>query len=171
MLPIRIDDAILESLVAELPVSTREEEHALFEKIWEDALGLAFRERPERGELVVFYQPNDTGPGAPRVIMIDSPEPLLVDRRTEFHVNGPSSGGGEVMPLTVRNLEGTRALLFVRDGEAIVDLPTGDYELTTTYRREVEGLPTQRIEGDSSPSTVSVTLTVTAEAQILMEVL
>ena len=171
LLPIRIDDAILESLLAELPVSTREEEHALFEKIWEDALGLAFRERPERGELVVFYQPNDTGPGAPRVIMIDSPEPLLVDRRTEFHVNGPSSGGGEVMPLTVRNLEGTRALLFVRDGEAIVDLPTGDYELTTTYLREVEGLPTQRIEGDSSPSTVSVTLTVTAEAQILMEAL
>lgn len=68
-------------------------------------------------------------------------------------------------------LDDTRALLFVGDGEAVVDLPTGGYELTITYRREVEGLPTPRIDGDSSPSTVSVTLTVTAEAQILMEAL
>jgi hypothetical protein len=167
LLPRPTEDTMLESLLGALPVSTREEEHVLFEKIGEDALGFAFRERSERGELVVFYHPGDTGPGAPRVIMIDSPEPLLMDRRTEFHVSGPA---GMVAPLMVRNFDGTRTLLFARDGSAVVDLPTGDYVLTTTYRREVEGLPTQRIDGDSSPSTVSITLTVT-EAQILMEAL
>ena len=168
LLPRPTEDAILETLLAALPVSTREEEHVLFEKIWEDALGFGFRERPERGELVVFYQTIDSAPGAPRLIMIDSPEPLLVDRRTEFHANGPVG----VAPLTVRNFDGTRTLLFVRgEGGAVVDLPAGAYVLTTTYRREVEGLPTQRINGNSSPSTASITLTVTAEAQILMEAL
>ncbi len=170
LLPIRIDDARLESLINGLSASTREEEHVLFERIWEDVLGLGFREHPERGELVVFYQPTDTGLGSPRVIMIDSPEPLLVDRRTEFHFNGPSSSeGGGTTSLTVRNFDGTRALLFVRDENAVVDLPTGDYDLTTMYRREIEGLPTQRIDGDSSPSMVGITLTVTGEAQILVE--
>lgn len=167
LLPGTTDDAMLESLLDALPAPTREEEHALFEKVWEDALGFGYRERPERGELVVFYQPGDAVPGAPRVIMIDAPEPLLIDRRVEFQVNGPAG----VAPLTVRSFDGARALLFVRDGGAVVDLPTGDYALTTTYRREVEGLPTQRVDGDSSPSTVIVTLTVTAEAQILMEAL
>ncbi len=167
LLPGPTNDALLESLLATLPAPTREEEHLLFEKIWEDALGFGFRERSERGELVVFYQQGDTGPGAPRLIMIDSPEPLLVDRRTQFQVTGPTG----VSPLAVRNFDGSRTLLFVLNADAVADLPTGDYVLTARYRREVEGLPTQRIDGDSSPSSVSVILSVTAEARILLEVL
>lgn len=166
LLPGPTNNAMLESLLATLPAPTREEEHAVFEKIWEDALGFGFRERTERSEWVVFYQQGDDGPGAPRMIMISSPEPLMVDRRTELQIDSPSA-----TPLAVRNFDGSRALLFVRDGDEVVDLPTGDYVLTTTYRREVAGLPTQRIDGDSSPSTASITLTVTADAQILMEVL
>jgi len=98
--------------------------------------------------------------------MIDSPEPLLVDRRTEFEVTSPSG-----TPIAVRNFDGSRTLVFVRDGNVVTDLSIGDYELTTTYRREVAGLPTQRINGNSSPSTASITLNVTADAQILLEVL
>jgi hypothetical protein len=165
LLPQAPDNAMLETLLGSLPAATREDEHALFEKVWEDALGLAFRERPQKGELVVFYAPADTTP--PRVAMIDSPEPLFVDRRTQLEVEGPAG----VSTVVVRNRDGSRALLFALDGDEIVDLPAGDYVLTTTYLREVPGLPTQRIAGDSSPSTASITLSVTAEAQILMEVL
>ena len=138
----------------------------MFEKIWEEALGFGFRERALRGEHVVFYEQGDEAPGDPRVLMIDSPEPLLVDRRTEFEVTSPSG-----TPIAVRNFDGSRTLVFVRDGNVVTDLSTGDYELTTTYRREVAGLPTQRINGNSSPSTASITLNVTADAQILLEVL
>lgn len=167
LLPRLPNDAMLADLLAALPASNREEEHVLFEKVWENALGFGFRERPKRGEMVVFYPLADTGPGAPRMIMIDSPEPLLVDRRTELTINGPAG----VSLVAVRNFDGSRTLLFARDGDSIVDLPTGDYALTTTYQREVEGLPTQRVAGDSSPSTVSITLAVPAQAEILMEVL
>lgn len=167
LLPQAPDDAMLGTLLGSLPAATREDEHVLFEKVWEEALGLAFRERPQKGELVVFYEPTATIPGAPRVAMIDSPEPLFVDRRTELEVQAPTG----VSTVVVRNRDGSRALLFALDGDEIVDLPAGDYVLTTTYLREVPGLPTQRIAGDSSPSTASFTLTVTADAQILMEVL
>jgi hypothetical protein len=78
---------------------------------------------------------------------------------------------GAVSPVAVRNLDGSRTLLFVREADAVVDLPVGDYVLTTTYRRAVAGLPTQRVAGDSSPSTVSITLSVNGEAQISLEVL
>jgi hypothetical protein len=167
LLPGPTNDSLLESLLATLPAPTREQEHLLFEKIWEDALGFGFRERSKRGEMVVFYQQSDTGPGAPRLIMIDSPEPLLVDRRTQFQVDGPNG----VSPLAVRNFDGSRTLLFVLYADAVADLPTGDYVIRARYRREVEGLPTQRINGDSSASSVSITLSVTAKAQILLEVL
>lgn len=167
LLPGPTNDTLLESLLAKLPAATREEEHLLFESIWEGALGFGFRERSERGELVVFYQHGDSGPGAPRLIMIDSPEPLMVDGRTQMAVDGPAG----VSPLAVRNFDGSRTLLFVLAADTAADLPTGDYVITTRYRREVEGLPTQRINGDSSPSTVSITLSVAAEAQILLEVL
>jgi hypothetical protein len=167
LLPGPTDNTLLDTLLSSLPVANREEEHLLFEKIWEDALGFGFRERSARGELVVFYQQGDAGPGAPRAIMMDSPEPLLVDRRTELTVNCP----GAVSPVAVRNLDGSRTLLFVREADAVVDLPVGDYVLTTTYRRAVAGLPTQRVAGDSSPSTVSITLSVNGEAQISLEVL
>lgn len=163
MLPGPTNTALLNSLLASLPRPTREEEHAVFEKIWEDALGFGFRERALRGEHVVFYE---EGPGDPRMIMIDSPEPLLVDRRTEFEVTSPSA-----TPVAVRNFDGSRTLVFIRDGNVVTDLSIGDYVLTTTYRREVAGLPTQRINGNSSPTTASITLNVTADAQILLEVL
>jgi len=166
MLPGATNTTLLNSLLATLPVPTREEEHAVFEKIWEEALGFGFRERALRGEHVVFYEEGDEGPGDPRVLMIDSPEPLLVDRRTEFEVTSPSG-----TPIAVRNFDGSRTLVFVRDGNVVTDLSIGDYELTITYRREVAGLPTQRINGNSSPSTASITLNVTADAQILLEVL
>jgi len=166
MLPGPTNIAMLQSLLATLPRPTREEEHAVFEKIWEEALGFGFRERALRGEHVVFYEQGDEEPGDPRVLMIDSPEPLLVDRRTEFEVTSPSG-----TPIAVRNFDGSRTLVFVRDGNVVTDLSIGGYELTTTYRREVAGLPTQRINGNSSPSTASITFNVTADAQILLEVL
>ena len=56
MLPGPTNMALLNSLLASLPLPTREEEHAVFEKIWEDALGFGFRERALRGEHVVFYE-------------------------------------------------------------------------------------------------------------------
>jgi len=167
LLPRPTNNAILESLLAKLPTATREEEHAIFEKIWEDALGFGFRKRTERGEWVVFYQPGETGLGAPRLIMIDSPEPLLVNKRTSLQITAPTGA----TPLAVRNFDGSRTLLFARNGNAVINLPTGNYGLTTTYLRAVAGLPTQRINGNSSPSTVSITLNVTANAQILLEVL
>lgn len=167
LLPGPTDDTLLNSLLSSLPAANREDEHLVFEKIWEEALGFGFRERSERGELVVFYQQGDGAPGAPRVIMMDSPEPLLVDKRTELQVNAPSGAS----TIAVRNRDGSRTLLFVREADAVVDLPTGDYVLTTTYRREVAGLPTQRVAGNSSPTTVSITLAVTVDAQIDLEVL
>ncbi|HEX2270502.1 MAG TPA: hypothetical protein VHH35_13235, partial [Pyrinomonadaceae bacterium] len=167
LLPQAPDEPMLATLLGSLPAATREDEHVLFEKVWEEALGFAFRERPQKGELVVFYEPTDTTPGAPRVAMIDSPEPLFVDQRTQLEVEAP----GGVSTVVLRNRDGSRALLFAIEGDEIVDLPAGDYTLTTTYLREVPGLPTQRIAGDSSSSTASITLSVTAEAQILMEVL
>ena len=161
------DMPLLNSLLDGLPAANREQEHALFERIWEDALGLGFRERPLRGELVVFYQGGDGGASALRLIMIDSPEPLLVDRRTELTIELPA----DVEPVAVRNFDGSRTLVFIRDAGTVVDLPEGDYTFTTTYQREVEGLPTQRVAGDSSPSTVTITVSVVAEAQIQVEVL
>jgi hypothetical protein len=98
---------------------------------------------------------------------MDSPEPLLVDKRTELQVSAPVGAS----TIAVRNRDGSRTLLFMREAEAVVDLPIGDYVLTTTYRRAVTGLPTQRVAGDSSPSTVGITLTVAADAQIDLEVL
>lgn len=162
-----LDETLLNSLLASLPAANREAEHAVFEKVWEEALGFGFRERSERGELVVFYQLEDGVPGAPRVIMVDSPEPLLVDRRTNLQVNGP--GGASL--IAVRNFDGSRTLLFAREADAVVDIPLGDYALTTTYLREIAGLPTQRVAGDSSPSTLTITLSVAADAQIELEVL
>jgi hypothetical protein len=167
LLPAPVDNLMLTTLLGELPTANREQEHLLFEKIWEDALGLGFRERPEQGELVVWHQDDDSGGAAPRAIMIDSPEPLLIDRRTDLVANGPAG----VSLVAVRNFDGSRTLLFSREGDTVVVLPTGDYVLTTTYRREVQGLPTQRVSGDSSPSVVSVKLTITADALIQLEVL
>jgi len=167
LLPGATNEALLNTILSSLPAANREEEQILFERVWEEALGFGFRERSERGELVVFYELGDDGPGAPRVIMMDSPEPLLVDKRTDLQATGP----GSVVPTVVRNLDGSRALLFVREAGAVVDLPLGDYVLTTTYRREVAGLPTQRVAGDSSPSTLSITLSVTDEPQVSLEVL
>ena len=43
--------------------------------------------------------------------MMDSPEPLLVDKRTELQVNG--AGGATLV--AVRNLDGSRTLFFVRE--------------------------------------------------------
>ena len=54
LLPGPTNTGLLESLLASLPAPTREEEHRLFEKIWEDALGFGFRERSERGEMSSF---------------------------------------------------------------------------------------------------------------------
>ena len=156
LLPGPTNLGLLESLLAKLPAPTREEEQLLFEKIWEDALGFGQRERPERGELVVFYEQGSTGPGAPRVIMIDSPEPLLIDQRTGFRVEGPNG----LLPLAVRNLDGSRALLFVLSGDTVGDFPKGDFVFSARYRRQVEGLPTQRINGDSPTSSLSITLSV-----------
>jgi hypothetical protein len=167
LLPAPVDNLMLTTLLGELPTANREQEHLLFEKIWEDALGLGFRERPEQGELVVWHQDDDSGGAAPRAIMIDSPEPLLIDRRTDLVANGPAG----VSLVAVRNFDGSRTLLFSREGDTVVVLPTGDYVLTTTYRREVQGLPTQRVSGDSSPSVVSVKLTITADALIQLELL
>ena len=167
LLPGPTNDGLLASLLDKLPAPNREEEHRLFEQIWEHALGFGFSERPQRGEVVVFYRLGDNGPGAPRVIMLDSPEPLLVDRRTIMAVEGPNG----VSPLAVRNLDGSRTLLFVLSADTVGDVPTGDYALTARYRRQVEGLPTQRINGDSSPSSTGITFSVAAKAQILLEVL
>ena len=59
MLPGPTNTALLNSLLASLPLPTREEGRAVFEKIWEDALGFGFRERAIRGEHVVFYEQGD----------------------------------------------------------------------------------------------------------------
>ena len=159
MLPRAMDSTLIAGLLAQLPFPTREAENVALEAAWEQALGLNHRERPNRGEVVVFYRPADDGLAPPCAILIDSPEPLLVDRRTQLDVVAPA--GASIHAL--RSMDGARTLLFAMDAGVIVDLPVGDFTLTTTYLREVEGLPTQRIAGDSSPSSVSLVLTVTAD--------
>ena len=166
LLPRVPDDAVLLDTVTSLPVPTREEENVLFEHLWGDALGLPFRERAERGEMVVLHRPVDAAP-VPFAILIDSPEPLLVPGRTQLDVAAPNG----VATLVVRSLDGSRALIFVHNGTQPIDLPVGDYQFTTTYRREAEGLPTQRVNGNSTPSTVSVVLSVSADAGISVEAL
>jgi hypothetical protein len=167
LLPRPVDGALLADLLGQLPFPTREAENVAFESAWEQALGLGYRERPNRGELVVFYPPADDGPASPCAILIDSPEPLLVDRRTQLNVAAPA--GASI--LTLRSMDGSRALLFATDAGAFVDLPAGDFTLSATYLREVDGLPTQRIAGDSSPSSISVALTVTADVLFPVEAL
>jgi hypothetical protein len=167
LLPRAIDTALLADLLPQMPFSDREAENAVFERTWEEALGLRFRERPQRGELVVLYSPTDTGSASPSAILMDSPEPLLVDLRTRLDITAPAGAS----MLALRSLDGARTLLFAQNAGVHVELPAGDYVLKTSYLREVAGLPTQRIDGDSSPSHVSVTLAVTADLQFPVEAL
>jgi hypothetical protein len=163
LLPRAADAVLLSAALSSLPLAKREEEHALHERVWEEALGLTFRPRPEHGEVIVLYEPA----GAPRALLIDSPEPLLVDRRTQLTVTAPT--GAAIAAL--RSLDGSRTLLFAHGDGDVTELPAGDYVLETTYLRGVAGLPTQRVAGDSSPTTASITIAVTSEALVAVEAL
>lgn len=167
LLPRAVHATVFQDLLTSFAVTDRDEENNALETAWEDGLGLSFREQPARGELIVMYEPEVNGPGAPRAILIDSPEPMLVDGRTALAVTLPA--GATESHQVLRSADGSRTLIFAHDGQSIVNLPIGTYALQATYRREVDGLPTQRVSGSSAPSTLTVSLEVTVNTQVLWE--
>lgn len=169
LLPRAIDGTVFSELIAAGTMADRHEENTALERAWEEGMGLAFRERPRHGECTLLFALNGSAPGSTRAIVIDSPEPLFVEGRTELVVTPLQNLGANLVIL--RSFDGARSLVFAHDGQSMVDMLPGNYMVEATYRREAEGLPTESVGGDSSSMTESFVVNVPVLARIEIEVL
>jgi hypothetical protein len=161
LLPGQIHEEVFSDALERLMDEDREGEDSILEQLLADGLGLSPRRRPARGETVIFHGGQAGGNLEPQAVLIDSPEPLLVQGRTEIE-HTPDY-------CFIRSRDGSRSLLIRKSGNQRIPLTPGVFSCRFIYRRKGEELITLSANLDESDIEVAFQVSVQASPPIHRE--
>jgi hypothetical protein len=161
LLPGPIHEDVFSGAMERLLDEDREGEDLILEQLLVEGLGLSPRKRPSRGETVIFYGGQANANPQPQAVLIDSPEPLLVQGRTEIE-HAPDY-------CFIRSRDGSRSLLIRKSGNQRIPMVPGVFSCMLTYRRKGEDLITLSSNLDESNIEVSFQVSIQASPPIHRE--